>query len=314
MCSTLLSNYVEFLNGGNIPTVLTFELSNCKGSFTPSTSNGTGFVSNTYTEGQTVALSNGMKSIYIPLNVTHILVTSSEGSTSNLYGPYVNANTDMLTWQVSTDAKTWAQDKPVSFKIVSVQNWNLLIREQCLGRTIQVNGLNLLKYQGQTEACDKFMTNYCTSNINATECGCFLAQQTHTLKDTGVACVSQDCVGQRTYKTKAMLERPCNQTLCQQIIKSDPNNDNLIQVNSKIYCNSNYFDKDTQEPSTKPNQVKNTTTNDVQTKSSTTNIDHVQNLKATSKRTPWYTWVIVAIASILFIVLAVLIYRDVLVN
>lgn len=311
MCSNVLSNYATFLNAGSEPTLLTFQLKNCKGLLTPSTDNGNGFTSNTYTKGETIVLTNGMKSMYIPVSITQVEVTSATGLKSTLYGPYVSGNTDGLVWDTSSESKTWLDDNPVSVKIVDIQNWNMLIRQQCLGRVVQVNGYDLLRYQGQTNTCDTFMTNYCALHVNSPECGCFLAQKSHTLKSTGVACVSQDCVGQRTYKTKAMLERPCNQTLCQQIIKTDPNNENLIQVNNKIYCNSNYFDKDTQEVSKDSNQATNEV-GEVQNTSSETNTTHTQNLKVTSKPTPWYTWIIIGISCVLFIILTTLIYKDVL--
>lgn len=143
---------------------------------------------------------------------------------------------------------------------------------------------------------DSFMTAHCSQNKykNDKICACFL-KQVKNISGKGpflpVACSDQDCY-HSGYQTRQMRDEECSYTLCDQFINQ--NGDKLKTTgDSKIYCSGRYYNVND------PNAPNGSTVN-------STPIPVADNKTAQSNgstSTPITTWIVLALAVVVFCVL-----------
>jgi len=311
MCEDFFSQYLSFINGPTqpVPSVMLFASTECN---SPSYPLGPGatFVTNPFTPGQTVTDTtwkvvgqlgnNKVAAFFVPFNFISVKMVSAGGRVSNILGPFFLTNTATLNWQNNEAAVGFADmfsDPIVSMTFTYIQDWpSQALVTMCMGRTSYIGSFPITSWAPQTENCDTFMTNtWCANNINNPECACFKelpaveAKSIEFKANLPVICFGQQCATLRTYKTNGMLLSPCNLTICLQTISESPG---IIDVSTDvIFCGGRFFNSSGQLP-TQPS---------------------VTALPAPTEPdngTPFYVWIMLAAAGLLFLVLIFLLFSE----
>jgi hypothetical protein len=140
------------------------------------------------------------------------------------------------------------------------------------------------------------------SNIDKDECACIKDLTTVTEKSLQlkvslpVICFGENCAQKNSYKTKGMVQQPCNFTICQQIFNQAP--DIFVGSENKIFCSGRFFNDVNLANSTNANNAGTVSDLDI---SDTPN-------RVTKNEFPFYVWIMLGIGSLLFIVLIYLMF------
>lgn len=313
MCESVQQNYAAFINGETdvtadlIPGLLLFQNTQCGGAFFPS-SNG-GFVTNALTQGQVLtsagswsaAFSGHIQSFDIPFNFHSVSFTSVAGRTSAFIGPYFTDDVSQLNWQ-NNNAKgndtDMATDPIASVTVSALLTWaSQAVEPMCMGENFFIGPYSLNRYLPQSARCDYFMTNtWCAQYPNNSECSCFKDQVTVEQKSQAlganlpVICFGQDCATTTSYKTQAMLAMPCNLTVCEQAIRSSPGIFNEGQ--ETIFCGGQFFTPTASLATPSVSPVSSSSTS------------------SASTTTPFYTWLLLSIAAVLFVLLIYMLFSE----
>ena len=313
MCETFFSQYLSFINGPSqpVPSLMLFASTDCNAPQYPVGPGGsTDFVSNPFSAGQTITHANwkvagqlgdnNIAAFFVPFNFITVKMRSAGGRESTIQGPFFQANTSNLNWQNNLLQPTFADmysDPIDSMTFTYMMDWpSQALVTMCMGGTNYIGSFPITSWAPQTSNCDTFMTNvWCPDNINRTECACFKelpaieAKSLEYKVNLPVICFGQQCATLRTYKTNGMLSSPCNLTICLQTISESPG---IIDVSTNvIFCGGSFFNSSGVIP-TQPT---------------------VTALPAPTEPddgTPFYVWIMLAAAGILFLVLIFLLFSE----
>ncbi len=304
MCDSFFTNYVDAINGFTdqttdlVPSMIFFSHNNCGSFFTPSY-DGT-FVTNPFSQGQTLSIS-GSPCFFIPWNFKEVVFTSNAGRTSTLFGPFLSVDTTSIFWQNNNGAGNdidMFRDPIQSVRFVTILDWtSQALLPMCMGVTNFIGEYPLSRFFPQSGRCDAFMANtWCTKFLQNTECSCFAelpgieAKANQYQVNLPVICFGQNCSLQKSYKTNNMLSTPCNISICQQRINQAPG---IVNTSTDtIYCGGQFFNQSGQIPG----------------QPSATPLPAPTN--PTSSGTPFYTWIMLGVAGVLFIVLIFLLFAE----
>lgn len=305
MCDAFLQRYSEAINNSPdintdiIPTIILFSEPNCTGMMSPTDGKG-GFTTNTLTENSNVNIPFTPKSLYIPFNFQQVTISNGTEK-SDIIGPMTI--TDVKTTYFTSNPNI-PMDTLNQIEIKKITNWeNVNVYNQCMGRGAYIGLFYLNRFQPQSFRCDTFMTQYCSKpeNINSDACACFkelpdIIQKSEELKvELPVICFGEKCSTLNSYKTRNMLSNPCNLTICQQIINQSPGIINDTQTS--VYCSGQFYTKSDNAITT---VIPNTTT-------TVTVVVPATNQKTTNQ-TSIYSWVILGISGLLFLLLIFLLF------
>jgi hypothetical protein len=262
MCDAFLQNYSSAMNNYSnpkqdiVPTIITFTDINCTGGFFPRGSSLDQYVSNNYTNGQLINLSHTIKSIFIPSNFTSVTFSgtySSHTYTSTVKGPLMWSDLSAIYWQTYTGSgdpdKDMVKVPPTTMLINTIKDWQSeVVKPACMGKPLNVGQFSLTRFTPARERCDYFMKNqFCINDSleNDESCGCFKDLYTIQAKsqnekvDLPVICFGENCGNKNTYKTASMLSKPCNITICEQLLNTS---EGLINDSTQtIYCAGHFF-------------------------------------------------------------------------
>lgn len=252
MCEAALQNYATFINSNDtIPTMLFWSNTNCTRKMGPIQTNGDFPIVDNFPIDEKVNVTIvDTLSFFIPFNISEVtFFGSTPGTTSVFRGPRTITDTTLINWQVGSTTSSMFSVPIIAVEIKMKDNWNLDVRDMCMGQSHTIGGYPLERFLPASEQCDFFMTNqYCIgANLENDEvCGCFvelpsiLALSESQGVDLPVLCFGQKCATQRTYKTSSILNKPCNMTLCEQVFNSSTGI--LGNVDATIFCGGHFYD------------------------------------------------------------------------
>lgn len=310
MCEAFVNAYAAQINTFNSnsadlqPTAVLFTDTQCGGAVFPET--GGAVPSNPFVQGQTLVRGVDFtlvpEALYLPFDFSQVTLTSDGGRSSILLGPLTLPNLSLVNWQQPQGAVNpdMVSDPIKTIVFTTLQPWNSSVFDMCMGETRYVGPYPLSRFYPQSERCDYFMTNqFCSDPVNqaneADACSCITEEpgieaESQTLGVTlPVICFGPKCATTRSYKTNNMLSQPCNLTICQQIISSNPGIIN--QGQDTIFCGGQFYKANGTivAPSVVPDPGLPTTASD---------------------GTPFYVWIMLAVSAVLFVVLVVLLFMD----
>jgi hypothetical protein len=259
MCEAALQNYASFINNFQdvtsdaIPTILFFGYTNCTSTIFPVDPQNAGFTNFTYPIGTNFLVPTPIipvRSFYIPFNVEEVIFISQNNDSSTFQGPILIADTSLTNWQTGSITSTMLQVPIKSIEIVSMRNWNESVLNMCMGQIHGIGSNSLSRYAPASQRCDYFMEQqFCTNEVLTTDpaCGCFLdlidvkVMSAELGVDLPVLCFGKTCALERTYKSNSILSKPCNMTICQQLLQFS---DGVISGNSnaQLICSGHFFD------------------------------------------------------------------------
>lgn len=307
-CDQVFENYAAAINNFSPvtddlePGILLFDSVQCSGTPFPKPL----FQSNTYQSGDEIKVANWgfavVRTFYIPWTFRKVSVESKNGRTSTFVGPWEITDTANVNWQYESDGTTLGKvsmsaDPIATITFDSILEWeSQALLPMCMGGLRFISAYPLVRYTGQTDRCDEFMTNeWCVDqrlNRN-TECECLseLPEIEKKSQELGVAlpviCFGEGCATDNTYKTLAMLDQPCNLTICEQTVREAPGV--IDQSTNTVFCGGQFFRQD--GSSTNPN------VSPVTSPAATTGDD-----------APFYVWIMLGISGIIFVVLIFLLF------
>lgn len=300
MCTVQLQNYTSFLDSADedyVPSILLWSQSDCTAKMFPSDNKTASFpIDDQFPIGQEILVPFAQTfAIFIPFTVTSVtFVGSFPENTSTFRGPLLISNTNLLNWQHGN----WVPMTAIRLVIVNgVRDWVQSRRDMCMGQDHTIGSNILQRYNSGTERCDLFMTNeYCVGDTldNDEACACLkeipdimsLSNSLHV--DLPVLCFGVQCATGNTYKTNAILSKPCNMTLCEQLLNTTGTETGTIEA--MIYCGGKFYDNPgtfalpqttplpNQAPPTKPTE------------------------------TPYFVWIILGVSGVLLIFVAMLMF------
>jgi hypothetical protein len=292
-------NIVESPTSDLIPGILLYSSIECQDIQFPNTG-GRNFVSNMYSSNQTISSGTWgftVASFFIPYNYKLVVMEGAGGRKSQFVGPYFTTNTASLGWQVG--GGNMHSDPITSITFTEILEWDSqAMLPQCMGKLEFIGLFSLVRYTPQTDRCDAFMMDtWCCPSctmLNNVECACFKelpeieAKSAKLGVELPVICFGEQCATENTYKTKGMLEKPCNLTICQQTINSTPGIIN--EGEDVVFCGGQFFKQngDIAQPSITPIPGPPTPT--------------------TGEDAPFYVWIMLGASGILFMVLVYLLF------
>jgi hypothetical protein len=311
MCQALQQNYASYINlqsdltTDKIPGILLFGGTQCSGAFYPNLSGS--FTSNTFTSGQTIVsstwtgsgvLGGNIASFDIPFNFHSVLFTSVAGRTSTFIGPYYTTNTANVNWQQNNAAtidNNMFSDPVASVTFNIITDWpNQNVQPMCMGRSSYIGPYALTRFLPQSDRCDYFMLNtWYKQHPTNPENACFAELPAIQQKSTDlqvslpVTCFGEKCSSTKAYRTFSMLSQPCNLTICQQTIHSSPGVFN--SSTDTIYCGGQFFSATSDLPALP-------------------SVSPISTSSVTSTDTPFYTWLMLAVSAVLFLLLIYLLF------
>ncbi len=259
MCEAALQNYASFINNhedvtsDSIPTILFFGNTNCTSTIFPVNPQNASFTNYDYPIGANFILPNSVvpvKSFYIPFNVAEVIFLGQNNASSIFTGPILVADTNLINWQNGPINQSMLQVPIVSIEIVSMRNWNESVLNMCMGQQHGIGSNALSRYYPISQRCDYFMEQqFCINDTLTSDpaCGCFadLVQVKVMSAELGVdlpvLCFGKTCALERTYKSNSILSKPCNMTICQQLLQFS---DGVITGDAKaeLICSGHFFD------------------------------------------------------------------------
>lgn len=230
-------------------------------------------------------------SLYVPFNYS-VTLLSRHGRSLLVLGPNFIADCSTRFWP---DGQASMLDDPVTLvKCERRDVWETVRREMCMGTLKTIGTFSIPAYAPQSSWCDNYMTTkFCVSQPNDPRCACVAEQQDLNAQANAngvtlpVTCFGYKCATSRSYRTSAMNDQPCSLTLCRQIITQTPGviNEGTFQ----IFCGGQFFNQKGETPSTMP--APDPTIIDVG-----------------ASPTPFYTWVMLGVSGILFLMLVFLLF------
>jgi hypothetical protein len=259
MCEAALQNYASFINNfedvtsDNIPSILFFGNFNCTSTIFPVNPENASFTNYAYPIGANFMVPTSVypvKSFYIPFNVQEVIFISSNNDSSSFTGPILVADTSLTNWKTGSITSNMLTVPIKSIEIVSMRNWNESIENMCMGQIHGIGSNALTRYSPASQRCDYFMEQqFCTGETLTTDpaCGCFAdlvdvkVMSAELGVDLPVLCFGKTCALERTYKSNSILSKPCNMTICQQLLQFS---DGVIVGESKaqLICSGHFFD------------------------------------------------------------------------
>jgi hypothetical protein len=285
-CLEFLNNYADYLsanpnNAAPRPYPFVFSGHDCSGTSYPPT-----FGSSESEYMDRVVLNPGnINSIYVPPGWVLQIV---KGTALPRFFPekeslfpvlYINNNNDPFFNNVNQIYMNAPRKSTTEFYTIS--DWKL---DKCMNRIRVVVGGKLVKsYSPGSEECDDFMSGFCAVDAKKS-CGqesemkhpeCFCLMDENCINDTfcgpnstNSACNGQDslataipvtCLGKNCslqgYRFNRMKNRPCNVTLCQQILEASGNEVSL-QSKSNLYCGNKKVGKPPSQDNPQPESRK----------------------------------------------------------
>lgn len=300
MCDDTLENYRDAIDAVSdphsdlVPTLLFFSEPNCAGSFEPNS--GGDFVTNPYTIDTYAIPLGAFKSFFMPFNFLEVTFTRG-ALTSTFQGPYTEINISNQVWQ-SDATSSWADFPPTQFQVKELNGWlTQAVVTMCTGKPEFIDDFPLRRYLPQSERCDTFMqSTWCQgkTRLNTDTCACFeeLPAIEAKSKEVGVnlsvRCFGFKCATTDAYATFNMLNQPCNLTVCEQLIQESPGV--IDSATNTVFCGGQFFNQQ--------GVVPNPSTSPIPSVSSNVSPD----------ATPFYTWIMVGAAGLIFVVLVVLLF------
>ncbi len=238
MCDAFLQNYAAAVNGHKnsagdlVPTPVFFSRTHCTGNFQPNDHGGVvDGSSSPFQPGLKVNLAFrilGPRSFYIPFNIGRVRLHSSvQGRFTDFSGPALVANVNTVFWSGTTIPMTDIK----SVEVLDMRSWvDTFVPDMCMGRTHSIGPSRLDRYLPAGERCDYFMQNqFCNLEQNASDDRCSCFKDLETVKSSSdtrsmnlpVICFGRRCATTRSYKTQGMLQKPCQLTVCRQVIRED---------------------------------------------------------------------------------------------
>lgn len=218
-----------------------------------------------------------IKSFIVPFNIRQVQFRSAGNPyyVAKFNGPITVENTELVNWQGTQTSGssdiTFNNSKnmfstPINAFIItesyandaSLSYLKNVVKTGCMGKPINIGGIQMTRYIARSARCDSFMSNqYCVldnsataspptlGSLNTEECSCFSEQETLLSENAEknvvlpVICFGIDCATKDTYKTRTMTSLPCNATVCQSTIKES--GDIKVENEDKIYCGGRFY-------------------------------------------------------------------------
>lgn len=304
-CEALLENYANVINSEAdatkdvVPSILFFANVACQGAFAPNTA-GDFPDTNTYSTGTHPLPLASFLSFIIPFNFKQVTFRSGSYFLT-LHGPYTEINTANLVW-ANDPSVSWATTPPTSFSVDELVAWEgQVLPDFCMGRPAFLGEFPLTRFAPHGARCDEFMRNtWCSlsppsGNILTDTCACFKEEpEIEAVSkakgvNLGVVCFGFRCATRNSYKTFSMLTQPCNAIFCEQTVNTSPGV--VDTATDQVFCGGQFYSaqgKITPNPSVTP-------------------VEPVSD-GASAASLPFYTWIMLAVAALLLIVVAYLLF------
>jgi hypothetical protein len=294
MCDAFLQNYASFVDETNNEPNITFFLgTHCTGSYQPRRDRGLSPVGNVVSLSLSVL---GPRSVFVPFNIGRVrFLSSTEPRFADFQGPALISDLNTTFWPGTLAPMI----DIVRFQILEQRSWNdVLVPDMCMGRVYSLGAATLTRFKPAHKMCDEFMENqFCVADKLAQDprCSCYndLGSVKEESKAMGVAlpvtCFGRACATTRSYKSATMLQKPCQLTVCRQLVREE----GLISgVRSRIVtCAGKFFEHQARLES--------------ETVESRVQVPPIVNL---SSVTPASAWLVLGVAAVLLIVLVFLMF------
>lgn len=234
---------------------------------------------------------------YVPPKITVALYYEYNGQTLTLVlqstGIY-----DLQRLYIQDGTSIYDNMNAIEVK-TSYKDWTDVVAEVCLGTSVYyLGGTPYVGLAPQGEACDVFYENRCTDespHVDDLACSCIVENRALQAKypnsQTQVTCLGRRC-GLGGYKTKFLSKEQCSIAYCSDFLLTS--GENLEYGNdTEIYCAGRSWRRKDQDPS-----------GSLQPIIATTIYEQQDN-----RTTPDYLWIILAIALLVFGLLAYLVFK-----
>lgn len=309
MCDSFLQQYASFINSSSnltsdiVPTMLFFKGKYCSDHFKPTT-NGGGIGDESFEVGtfydlsgklpsaENIGFNTAPKSLFVPFNYTSVQFLSDDGSkTKTIRGPFYTDDISSFAWDDGTMITTTGDLNSIgAFTPLVKLDWEeTVLPKACMNKIYSIGVFPLERFTPQSQRCDYFMEKFCNQGTNLKDksiCGCFddlisvKGQSALAGVDLPVMCFGEKCASTRTYKTVAMLSKPCNITICRQIL-NEITKDYLNTSKQRIYCSGHFFENTGELSKTLPDSL-----------------DDVTDTPSTG--TSFVVWIVLGISILLF--------------
>ena len=226
MCDAFLQNYASFIDEvNNEPNVVLFSGTHCTGVFQPR---------------RDVALQNvgdivslpfrvlGPRSLFVPFNFGRVrFFRSNDTRFVDFQGPTLIADLTGAFWPGTLDPMI----DIAGFQVLEQRSWDdVIVPDMCMGRVFTLGATALRRFRPGHEKCDAFMEKtFCVDERLDldTRCSCYKdligVKEESTLIGIAlpVTCFGRSCATTRSYKSATMLQKPCQLTVCRQILREE---------------------------------------------------------------------------------------------
>ena len=226
MCDAFLQNYSSFVDDTNSEPNITFFLgTHCTGSFQPSRASGLSAIGNVVTLSFRVL---GPRSFFIPFNIVRVRLFGANNShTAEFRGPTLITDVETTFWPGTLDP----MNDIVRFELLEQLPWSdVVVPEMCMGRIHSLGAAILTRFQPAHKMCDDFMeTEFCLGTRLAQDQRCSCYKDLTGVKEESarigvalpVVCFGHACAKTNSYKSATMLQKPCQLTVCRQLIHEE---------------------------------------------------------------------------------------------
>lgn len=321
MCDAFLQQYSSIINQDSnlttdiIPTVILFSNNYCTDIYKPSTNGGIGtadyqinelyqIYGDSYPTSTKINLPTPPRSLFVPFNYTSITFYNRDQSLSKtIQGPFYTSDVTSLNWDypnqnIQISSITNNHNSIELMEPIEKLDWNTqVLPKACMGKKYSIGVFELDRFNSPGQRCDYFMQDYCNQGDNLstlTACGCFedlISIKEKSIEagvDLPVLCFGEKCASSRTYKTTGILNKPCNITLCRQIMNETATNF-FNESKQTIYCAGHFYDNTSDLEQSIPTPLAN-------------------NAETPSSGESFYVWIILGVSALLFILLIFLMF------
>jgi hypothetical protein len=216
---------------------------------------------------ENIGFEHAPSSIFVPFNYTSVQLISGDGSkTKTIRGPFYTDDITSFTWDDGTiiSSATGNLNSVGAFTPLEKLDWyETILPKACMNKIYSIGPFALERFSPQSQRCDYFIEKFCNEGDNLKNnviCGCFddlitiKGQSALAGVDLPVMCFGEKCASTRTYKTVSMLSKPCNITICRQIL-NEITEDYLNTSKQRIYCSGHFFENTGELSKTLPDSL-----------------------------------------------------------
>jgi hypothetical protein len=244
-----------------------------------------------------------VQSFIIPFNIQKVRFFGEvdDGDVySDFVGPYRASSTSNMNWQdyLSLDTplnKAHRMNNITYVQILQMSDWLYDVHQMCMGKLRTLGPYKLTRYEQSGDRCDNFMKNeYCCKSCDGYEtidCGCYrdLEEVKERSQEVGVdlpvLCFGEHCASTNTYKSAGMLSKPCNITVCEQLIQETSANLSVISNSTDtILCSGHFF----------------TSQGELLKAEDPAPLLGVTDSRSPHDENPFYVWIMLAVSGVLF--------------